>query len=977
MLKLAHPLLTNRELEKLRRVSNRDLLATTLPALFRASEGEAGLHRALDELCQRASRSVKAGYSLLILSDRGVDKDYAPIPCLLALAAVHNLLVREETRTQIALITESGEPREVMHFALLSGYGASAINPYLALESVEDLAWRGDLGENVTPESAVKHFIKAVNKGLLKTFSKMGISTLQSYQGAQVFEAIGLNKELVDAYFVGTASRLEGIGLPVLAAEAQLKHEYAFRPLTEFETELSVGGTYHQRVNGEYHLLNPLTISKLQQAVREDNPNTFQEYTDLIDKQSRNLCTLRGLMTFKPGSPVSIDEVEPAKEIVKRFTTGAMSFGSISKEAHETLAIAMNRIGGRSNTGEGGEDEARFSPDSNGDLRRSAVKQVASARFGVTANYLVNADELQIKMAQGAKPGEGGQLPGHKVDEVIARLRHSIPGVGLISPPPHHDIYSIEDLAQLIYDLKNINPQARIAVKLVAEVGVGTVAAGVAKAHADVVLISGDSGGTGASPLSSIKHAGIPWELGLAEAQQVLLLNDLRSRIRVQTDGKLQTGRDVVIAALLGAEEFGFATTPLIAMGCVMMRKCHLNTCSVGIATQDPELRKQFRGQPEHVINFFFFLAEQVRRYMAELGFRTVDEMVGRVDRLDAVPAVEHWKARGLDFSSILYDPPVPSRVARRRLHEQDHGLEQALDHKILGQVRHALETKSPVEVNFPVRNIHRSVGTMLSGEIARRHGSAGLPEDTVRIRLSGSAGQSLGAFLANGVTVTLEGEANDYVGKGLSGGRIIVYPPRTSGFAPEENIIIGNVALYGATSGEAFFNGMAGERFAVRNSGATAVVEGVGDHGCEYMTNGVVVVLGACGRNFAAGMSGGVAYVFDERGDFAEKRCNLQSVDLEPVFDEVDVRTLRNLVVRHNELTGSPRAKWILEHWAEAMPRCTKIFPREFKRALGLANNQAAGVPLQPLPVISQAEPMRHSAAQQRSVSQVQVQHG
>jgi len=970
MLRLAHPLLSNRELEKLRRVSNRDLLATTLPALFRASDGEAGLKRALDELCQRASLAVKAGYSLMILSDRGVDKDYAPIPCLLALAAVHNLLVREETRTQVALITESGEPREVMHFALLSGYGASAINPYLALESVENLAWRGELGD-VTPENAAKHFMKAVKKGLLKTFSKMGISTLQSYQGAQVFEGIGLNKELIDAYFAGTTSRIEGIGLDVLAAEAQLKHEYAFRPLTEFETELAVGGSYHQRVNGEYHLLNPQTISKLQQAVRQDSFKTFQEYTDLIDNQSANLCTLRGLMKLKKAeTPVPVEEVESAKEIVKRFTTGAMSFGSISKEAHETLAIAMNRIGGKSNTGEGGEDEARFKADANGDLRRSAVKQVASARFGVTANYLVNADELQIKMAQGAKPGEGGQLPGHKVDEVIARLRHSVAGVGLISPPPHHDIYSIEDLAQLIYDLKNVNPHARIAVKLVAEVGVGTVAAGVAKAHADVVLISGDTGGTGASPLSSIKHAGIPWELGLAETQQVLLLNDLRGRIRVQTDGKLQTGRDVVIAALLGAEEFGFATTPLIAMGCIMMRKCHLNTCSVGIATQDPELRKQFQGQPEHVINFFFFLAEQVRQYMAELGFRTVDEMVGRVDMLDVEPAVDHWKdhwkARGLDFSAILYNPPTPSRVARRRVQDQDHGLEQALDHKILGQVHSTLETLSPIEVKLPVRNIHRSVGTMLSGEIARRYGSAGLPDETVHIQLSGSAGQSLGAFLAKGVTLTLEGDANDYVGKGLSGGRVIVYPPRGSTFAPEANIIVGNVVLYGATSGEAFFNGMAGERFAVRNSGATAVVEGVGDHGCEYMTNGLVLVLGSCGRNFAAGMSGGMAYVFDERGDFTEKRCNLDSVDLEPLLDGNDVQIVRDLVARHLELTRSPRAKWILDNWSEAASRFIKVFPHEFKRVLGVGRRQQAYIPKPPVAVLAHAEPVPQ-----------QVQHG
>ncbi|HLV87045.1 MAG TPA: glutamate synthase large subunit [Candidatus Sulfotelmatobacter sp.] len=972
MLKLDHPLLTNRELEKLRRVSNRDLLATTLPALFRAGDGEVGLRRALDELCQRASRSVRAGYSLLILSDRGVDKDYAPIPCLLALAAVHNLLVREETRTQVALITESGEPREVMHFALLSGYGASAINPYLALESVEELAWRGELGEGTTAELASKRFLKAIKKGLLKTFSKMGISTLQSYQGAQVFEAIGLNKELIETYFAGTTSRLEGVGLEVLAREAQLKHEFAFRPLTDFETELAVGGNYHQRVNGEYHLLNPSTISKLQQAVRQESFKTFQEYTELIDRRSNNLCTLRGLMKLKKSDqPVPLEEVEPAKEIVKRFTTGAMSFGSISKEAHETLAIAMNRIGGKSNTGEGGEDEERFKPDANGDLRRSAVKQVASARFGVTANYLVNADELQIKMAQGAKPGEGGQLPGHKVDEVIARLRHSIPGVGLISPPPHHDIYSIEDLAQLIYDLKNVNPRARIAVKLVAEVGVGTVAAGVAKAHADVVLISGDSGGTGASPLSSIKHAGIPWELGLAETQQVLLLNDLRSRIRVQTDGKLQTGRDVVIAALLGAEEFGFATTPLIAMGCVMMRKCHLNTCSVGIATQDPALRKQFQGQPEHVINFFFFIAEQVRQHMAGMGFRTVDEMVGRVDMLDAEAAVDHWKARGLDYSAILYSPPVPSRVSRRCIHSQDHGLEQALDHQILETSRSALENLTAVELSLPIRNVHRTVGSMLSGEIARRYGSDGMPDDTIRIQLTGSAGQSLGAFLAKGITLKLEGDANDYVGKGLSGGRIIVYAPRGSGFAPEENIIIGNVALYGATSGEAFFNGIAGERFAVRNSGATAVVEGVGDHGCEYMTRGLVVVLGSCGRNFAAGMSGGVAYVYDEHGEFADSRCNLDSVDLEPLEEAADLQTVRDLVTRHYELTGSRRAHWILENWAEAVPRFTKVFPHEFKRVLGLARKETAYIPGR----VTVLEPIE--ASQNEAIAHVQVVNG
>ncbi|MFZ0296412.1 MAG: glutamate synthase large subunit, partial [Candidatus Sulfotelmatobacter sp.] len=848
----------------------------------------------------------------------------------------------------------------------LSGYGASAINPYLALETVENLAWRGDLAGGITSELAVKNFMKSVKKGLLKTFAKMGISTLQSYQGAQVFEVIGLNKELVDSYFAGTSSRLEGVGLNVLARESQLNHEHSLRPVTEFETELSVGGNYHQRVDGEYHLLNPLTISKLQQAVRQESFQTFQEYTDLIDKKSSQLCTLRGLMKLnKSDEAVPIEEVEPAREIVKRFNTGAMSFGSISKEAHETLAVAMNRIGGKSNTGEGGEDENRFKPDADGELRRSAVKQVASARFGVTANYLVNADELQIKMAQGAKPGEGGQLPGHKVDEVIARLRHSVAGVGLISPPPHHDIYSIEDLAQLIYDLKNINPQARIAVKLVAEAGVGTVAAGVAKAHADVVLISGDSGGTGASPLSSIKHAGIPWELGLAETQQVLLLNDLRSRIRVQTDGKLQTGRDVVIAALLGAEEFGFATTPLIAMGCVMMRKCHLNTCSVGIATQDPVLRKQFQGQPEHVINFFFFLAEQVRQYMSDLGFRTFDEMVGRVDMLDFEAALDHWKARGLDLSAILYSPPVPSRVSRRCVQVQDHGLEDALDHEILKAARVAIDTLTPVEISLPVRNVHRTVGTMLSGEIARAYGSEGLPDDTIRIRLTGSAGQSLGAFLAKGVTLTLEGDANDYVGKGLSGGSLIVYPPRASLFAAEENILIGNVVLYGATSGEAFFSGVAGERFAVRNSGATAVVEGVGDHGCEYMTNGLVLVLGSCGRNFAAGMSGGVAYVFDERHNFAQERCNLGSVDLESVIEVQDTALLKSLITRHLELTGSRRAKWILENWTDLLPRFIKVFPHEFKRALGVSRNRQSHIPSQPVARVTHVEHARPAQVQ------------
>jgi glutamate synthase domain-containing protein 2/glutamate synthase domain-containing protein 1/glutamate synthase domain-containing protein 3 len=958
-LKLPHPILTNRDLEKLRRVSSGDLLATTLPALFRAEDGELGLRHSLEDLSARAAHAVHSGYTLLIISDRGVDPTYAPIPSLLAMAAVHNRLVREKTRTQVALIIESGEPREVMHFALLIGYGASAINPYLAIETLHDLKRRGLLPEKITADYAEKNFIKAINKGLLKTFSKMGISTLQSYRGAQVFEAVGLNTALVEAYFSGTASRIEGVGLDVLAREALLKHAYAFQPLNDSETDLVVGGHYQYREGGEYHSVNPLTISKLQQSVRQNNPATFQEYTDLLDEQNRHLCTLRGLLKLKDSDkPVPLEEVEPAKEIVKRFTTGAMSFGSISKEAHETLAIAMNRLGGMSNTGEGGEDEERFTRDANGDLRRSAVKQVASGRFGVTAHYLVNADELQIKMAQGAKPGEGGQLPGHKVDAVIAKTRHSIAGVGLISPPPHHDIYSIEDLAQLIYDLKNVNPQARIAVKLVSEVGVGTVAAGVAKAHADVVLISGDNGGTGASPLSSIKHAGLPWELGLAETQQVLLLNDLRSRIKVQTDGKLQTGRDVVIAALLGAEEFGFATMPLITMGCIMMRKCHLNTCAVGIATQDPILRARFSGQPEHVVNFFFFIAEQVRQHMAKLGFHTVDEMVGRVDKIDANLADAHWKAKGVDLSSILYSPTLPSRVSRRKTQDQDHGLGVALDHALIAQAAPALENKTPVTGSFAIRNIHRTVGAMLGGQIARKYGSVGLPDGTIQYKFQGSAGQSFGAFVPSGVTLELEGDTNDYLGKGLSGGRIIAYPPKTSSFLPEESILVGNVVLYGATAGEVFLNGIAGERFAVRNSGAIAVVEGVGDHGCEYMTNGTVIVLGTTGRNFAAGMSGGIAYVYDEQGDFASRRCNLAGVDLEPLANTEDVDKVRGLLERHRDLTGSPRAAWILEHWAEAQPLFIKVFPHEYKRVLGIPRVEAVySSPTTSSPLVAAAE--------------------
>ncbi len=935
-LKLRYPILTNHDLEKLRRLSWGDFLATTLPMFFRVDGGGKELERALVGLCRRASLAIKSGYTVLILSDRGIEKEYAPVPSLLALTAVHNHLVREKTRTQVAIIVESGEPREVMHFALLLGYGASAVNPYLAIETIEDLHRRGWLPEEISSASAIKNYEKAINKGLLKVLSKMGISTLQSYQGAQAFEAIGLNQSLVDRYFTGTPSRIEGVDLDVLAEEVRIRHNYAFQAVTDADTELDMGGQYHYRAGGEYHSFNPLTISRLQHAVRSSSYETYREYSKLADEHNRRLCTLRGLMKLKKAAhSLPLDKVEPASEIVQRFATGAMSFGSISKETHETLAIAMNRIGARSNTGEGGEDEGRFAREPNGDWRRSAIKQVASGRFGVTTNYLVNADELQIKIAQGAKPGEGGQLPGHKIDEVIARVRHSVPGVQLISPPPHHDIYSIEDLAQLIYDLKNVNPQARISVKLVAEVGVGVVAAGVAKAHADVVLISGHDGGTGASPLTAIKHSGIPWELGLSETQQVLVINDLRSRIRVQTDGKLQTGRDVVIAALLGAEEYGFSTAPLVSLGCIMMRKCHLNTCPVGIATQDPILRRKFQGQPEHLINYFFFVAEEVRELMAEMGFSSMDEMIGRVDMLDMRDSLDHWKAKGLDLSSIFYNPSVPGRVGRRCLTAQNHGLDQALDFKLIDHARDALETGTSIELKLPIRNVHRTVGAMLSGEIARRTGSAGLPDGTVRFHFNGSAGQSFGAFLVKGVTLVLEGDANDYVGKGLSGGRIIVYPPKSSGFIPEESTIVGNVVLYGATSGEAFFSGMAGERFAVRNSGATAVVEGVGDHGCEYMTRGIVVILGHTGRNFAAGMTGGIAYVFDETGEFSTTGCNRTSVDLEPIENE-DAVVIQNLVQQHFAWTGSVRAKHILDNWETLLQRFIKVYPHEYKRVLG-----------------------------------------
>ncbi|MCX7625750.1 MAG: glutamate synthase large subunit, partial [Candidatus Sumerlaeaceae bacterium] len=839
------------------------------------------------------------------------------------------------------IVVETGEAREVHHFALLIGYGAGAINPYLAFETIADMVRNRTLPAELLPpvgltvEQAIKNYIKAADKAILKIMAKMGISTIQSYQGAQIFEAIGLDREVVDRYFTHTASRIGGVKLSAIAREALERHRQAFHGDRFSHDELlEWGGQYHWRRDGEAHLFSPDAIAKLQQAVRANDYAVFKEYSKLINDQSEALCTLRGLFRFKQGQPIPIEEVEPVESIVKRFATGAMSFGSISKEAHETLAIAMNRIGAKSNTGEGGEDPERFKPDPNGDLRRSAIKQVASGRFGVTTNYLVNADELQIKMAQGAKPGEGGQLPAHKVFPEIARVRHSTPFVGLISPPPHHDIYSIEDLAQLIHDLKNVNPFARISVKLVAEVGVGTVAAGVAKAHADVVLISGHDGGTGASPLTSIKHAGIPWELGLAETQQVLVLNDLRSRIIVQVDGQLKTGRDVAIAALLGAEEFGFATAALVSLGCIMMRKCHLNTCPVGVATQDPRLRERFAGKPEHVINFFRFVAQELREIMAELGFRTVDEMVGRVDMLDVQPAIDHWKARGLDLSQILYQPPRKPGVEIRCVKAQDHGLELALDHELIRRCQPALERLEPVRFEMPIRNVNRTVGAMLSGEAAKRYGEEGMPPNTIHVKFHGSAGQSFGVWLYSGITFELEGDANDYFGKGLSGGRLIAYPPREARFAAEDNIIIGNTCFYGATSGEAYVRGRAGERFAVRNSGAKCVVEGVGDHGCEYMTGGTVVVIGPTGRNFAAGMSGGIAFVLNEDNCF-EQRCNTTMVDLESVEEPKDIELLKLLLTNHAKLTGSPVAARILEQFDAYLPRFVKVMPRDFRRAL------------------------------------------
>jgi glutamate synthase (NADPH) large chain len=945
-LRLEGPLLSNVDLEKLRGVyaTTGEFQSRTLSMLFDPAAGVASLEYALGRLCREASRAIADGINVIILSDRGVNRQTAPIPALLGLSAVHHHLIREGTRTNTALVLESGEPREVMHFALLVGYGASAINPYLAYETIIDMAREGLLPEGLTVDKAIYNYNKAVSKGLLKTMAKMGISTLQSYRGAQIFEAVGLHEEVIEKYFTGTPSRISGVKLDVLAEEAISRHRFAYPPTHIPENlDLDPGGQYQWRRGGEFHQLNPDTVAKLQHAVNQESYATFKEFSEKVNRESVELATLRGLFKFKPGAPIPIEEVEPAAEIVRRFATGAMSLGSISREAHETLAIAMNRIGGRSNTGEGGEDPVRYVPGPNGENRRSKIKQVASGRFGVTTHYLVNADELQIKMAQGAKPGEGGELPGYKVDKYIAGVRHTTPGVTLVSPPPHHDIYSIEDLAQLIFDLKNVNPDARISVKLVAEVGVGTVAAGVAKAHSDVVLISGYEGGTGASPLSSIKHAGIPWELGLAETQQVLVKNDLRGRIVVQTDGQLKTGRDVAIAALLGAEEFGFSSAPLVAMGCIMMRVCHLGTCPVGIATQDPVLRQRFAGTADQVINYFFFVAEEVREVMAQLGFRKLEEMVGRVDMLDVQEAAEHWKAKGLDVTPLLEKPAVEKTVAIRCVTRQDHGLDEAIDYHLIDACKEALEDGEAVEISGPIRNSNRTVGTMLSGEVAKRFGEKGLPADTIRIHFTGSAGQSFGAFLANGITLTLEGDANDYLGKGISGGKISVYPPVASTFPAHDNIIAGNTLLYGATGGEVYLRGVVGERFAVRNSGAIAVVEGTGDHGCEYMTGGVAVVLGKTGRNFAAGMSGGIAYVWDENGTF-ETRVNRGngSIQLEVVIDPDDISTLRDLIEQHYTNTGSERAKQILNDWDKHLPQFVKVISVEYKNMLAeLAKEQ------------------------------------
>ena len=931
------PVLDNDEMARLKQLEGwRGFKSTTLSMTFPAAEGADGMARALDSMFEKAVAAIKDESNLLILSDRGVSARNAPIPSLLACAGLHHHLVRVGMRTRAGLIIEAGDAREVHHFALLLGYGAGSINPYLAFETLDDMLGQGMIRPEVDHAEAVRRYRKAIKKGVVKVMSKMGISTIQSYRGAQIFEAIGLNKDFIDRYFDKTASRIGGIGLEEVARETLYHHRRAYADREVGPPLLDWGGSYQWRREGEYHLFNPETVFRLQHATTAGRFDIFKKYSKEVDEQNERLCTLRGLFDFKLDgrTPVPIEEVEPVESILTRFATGAMSYGSISGEAHQTLAIAMNRIGGRSNTGEGGEDPARNIKDPNGDDRRSKVKQVASGRFGVTSEYLVSADEIQIKVAQGAKPGEGGQLPGQKVWPWIAKVRFSTPGVSLISPPPHHDIYSIEDLAQLIHDLKNSNPRARISVKLVAEVGVGTVAAGVAKAHSDVIMISGHDGGTGASPLTSLKHAGIPWELGLAETQQTLVLNRLRDRVIVQTDGQMKTGRDVVIAALLGAEEYGFATAPLVVMGCIMMRVCHLDTCPVGIATQNPKLREKFTGKAEHVVNFFRYVAEEVRELMATLGFRNLDDMIGRSDLLDMKRAITHYKARGLDFSKIFYRPDTPPGSSVRKMIEQDHGLEKALDQELIPLAAPALGRGEAVEIVRPIRNVNRTVGTILGSELTRKYGAAGLPDDTIKLRFHGSAGQSFGAFVPKGMTLTLEGDANDYVGKGLSGGKIIVFPPRESTFVAEENIVIGNVALYGATGGRAFFRGRAGERFCVRNSGALAVVEGLGDHGCEYMTGGVAVVIGPTGRNFAAGMSGGAAFVLDEADEFPSK-CNLDMVALEKLEEPEDVEQVRDLLIQHAGYTKSTVAARLLGDWEWAVTKFVKVMPVDYRRVL------------------------------------------
>lgn len=941
-----HPILTNEEAAALKHINYEGWQSRVIDITFDRSEGKAGLQKALDRIAAEAEAAADEDIELVVLSDRAVSHDRVPVSALLVVGAVHHHLVKQAKRTKIGLVLETGEAREVHHHCLLIGYGVDAINPYLAFESLWQARRDGLMDPAFDDDKVVAAYRKGVAKGMLKVMAKMGISTLQSYKGAQIFEALGLKDEVINKCFVGTASRVQGVSFDVIAEETLRRHKLGYPDRVDDQLpQLPNMGEFHWRAEGEKHAWSPESISNLQIAARNNNEDAYWKFAHRINEDSRSRCTLRGLLEFKESQSISLDEVQPASEIVKRFCTGAMSFGSISAESHESLAIAMNRLGGKSNTGEGGEDPIRFQTLENGDSKRSAIKQVASGRFGVTIEYLTNADEIQIKISQGAKPGEGGELPGKKVDQNIARIRYSTPGVGLISPPPHHDIYSIEDLAQLIHDLKNANRAARISVKLVSEVGVGVIASGVAKAHADHILISGDTGGTGASPLTSIKHAGLPWELGIAETHQVLVLNDLRSRVVLQTDGGLKTGRDVVIAALLGAEEFGFSTAPLITLGCIMMRKCHLNTCPVGIATQDKELRKKFNGKPEHVVNYLFMVAEEARRLMAKLGFRTIDEMVGRSDLLDTDKAISHWKADGLDLTSVLMPASRPhDKVDVICTQSQDHGLEKSLDMTVLLEAaKPALENGEPVVIQTPIININRTVGTILSNEVAKIHGQKGLADETIRIELTGSAGQSLGAFLAHGITINLEGDANDYVGKGLSGGRLIVYPPQNSSFVAENNILIGNVCLYGATGGEAYFRGRAAERFCVRNSGARTVIEGVGDHGCEYMTGGRVVVLGPTGRNFAAGMSGGIAYIWDRDGNF-NLNCNLATVGLEKIENAEEEAEVKEMIQRHHQYTESQQAAEALANWDTFVSQCVKVMPTDYKRVLeAMKQEQAA----------------------------------